>query len=278
MAMGAGSQGLGDGGEHRRESASSRHPALIARLRGRTAPAIIGHRGATAYRPENTMAAFRRAVELGAAWVELDVHLTRDHELVVIHDARLERTTDGTGYVGHHTLADVRRLDAGSWFAPDFAGARVPTLAEVLEWARHQAITVDIEIKNGPCFYVGIEDAVVALVERSRMVEQVMVTSFDHRAAARVKALDGRIVMGLLYSARPADPVALARQLHADVLLPAWPYVVGEDVRAIHDAGLAVVTWTSSDPAVLKSLRAAGVDGVVTDHPDIALQEIGDGR
>ncbi len=246
--------------------------ALLATADG--APLIIGHRGAMGYRPENTLPAFAYAADLGARWVELDVHHSRDGEVVVIHDARLERTTDGAGFVADHTAAQLRQLDAGSWFAATFAGTRIPTLAEVLTWARQRQVGVDIEIKNGPRFYQGIESAVAALVERHDMLERVLVTSFDHRAVRRVKTVNGRIATGLLYAARPVDAVALAREAGAVVLLPSWQYVVAEDVRAAHDAGLAVVAWTSSDPDVIESLHAAGVDGIVTNHPDVDARHV----
>src|SRR5581483_12322279 len=119
--------------------------------------------------PENTLAAFERAAMLGATWVELDVHLSADDQLVVIHDERLERTTNGQGDVREHTLAELRALDAGAWFGPGYAGQRIPTLDEVLDWARRRQIAVDVEIKNAPCYYAGIEAAVLACVDRHAM-------------------------------------------------------------------------------------------------------------
>jgi glycerophosphoryl diester phosphodiesterase len=231
---------------------------------------VIGHRGAMGHCPENTFASFERALELGADWIELDVHLTRDGALAVIHDEMLDRTTDGHGLVKEHTLAELKRLDAGAWFGPEYAGQRIPTLDEVLAWSRVHATVVDIEIKNAPIYYAGIEEKVVESLDRAEMAEQVIVISFDHRSVQRVKALDSRIVTGVLYGARPTDGgLGLAHAARADVVLPHWAYVTPEDVQVAHAAGLAVAPWATSDPEILRNLIAAGVDAIGTNHPDV---------
>ena len=234
---------------------------------------VIGHRGAMGHCPENTFVSFERALELGADWIELDVHLTRDGALAVIHDETVDRTTDGHGLVNEHTLAELKKLDAGAWFGREYAGQRIPSLDEVLVWARERHTVVDIEIKNAPSFYEGIEEAVVESLDRSGMAEQVIVISFDHRSVQRVKALDSRVVTGVLYAARPTDAgVGLAAAAQADAVLPHWAYVTPEDVRVAHEAGLAVAPWATSDPEVLRSLITAGVDAIGTNHPDILRQ------
>ncbi len=234
---------------------------------------VIGHRGAMGHCPENTFVSFERALELGADWIELDVHLTRDGALAVIHDETVDRTTDGHGLVKDHTLAELKKLDAGAWFGREYAGQRIPSLDEVLVWARERNTVVDIEIKNAPSFYEGIEEAVVESLDRSGMAEQVIVISFDHRSVQRVKALDSRVVTGVLYAARPTDAgVGLAAAAQADAVLPHWAYVTPEDVRVAHEAGLAVAPWATSDPEVLRSLITAGVDAIGTNHPDILRQ------
>jgi glycerophosphoryl diester phosphodiesterase len=240
---------------------------------------VVGHRGAMGYCPENTFASFERARALGADWIELDVHLSRDGVPVVIHDETLDRTTNGHGLVGAHTLDELKQLDAGAWFDPRFAGERIPTLDEVLGLALARKIVVDIEIKNAPVYYEGIEAAVVHALEQHRMIEQAIVISFDHRAVQRVKKLQRRVVTGVLYACRPADGgLGLARQVDAEVLLPHYAYVTSEDVRAAHDAGLAVAPWTSSDLHVLRHLIALGVDAIGTNHPDVLRQILEAGR
>ena len=220
--------------------------------------------------PENTFVSFERALELGADWIELDVHLTCDGALAVIHDEMVDRTTDGHGLVKDYTLAELKQLDAGGWIGPEFVGQRIASLDEVLVWARERDTVVDIEIKNAPIYYAGIEEAVVESLDRSGMAEQVILISFDHRSVQRVKALDSRVVTGVLYAARPTDAgVGLAAAARADAVLPHWAYVTPEDVRVAHEAGLAVAPWATSDPHVLGELIAAGVDGIGTNHPDV---------
>ena len=209
------------------------------------------------------MAAFERGLELGADWIELDVHLSRDEALVVIHDETLDRTTNGHGRVREHTLAELGTLDAGG-------GQRIPTLDEVLAWARARETIVDIEIKNAPVYYAGIEQKVVAAVSAAGMSDNVIVISFDHVAVRRVHELEPRIATGVLYACRPIDGgVGLARAASADAVLPHWTYVTREDVEAAHAAGLAVAPWATSDPEVMRHLIACGVDSIGTDHPDI---------
>ena len=234
-------------------------------------PLVVGHRGASGYAPENTFASFELALEQGADVVELDVHLSRDGTVVVIHDERLERTTDGRGLVQEHSLAELRRLDAGTWFDPRFAGQRIPTLDEVLEWAAGRT-PLAIEIKNGPLFYEGIEARIVELLERHRMRERALVISFDHHALGRLRALDPSVATGVLYFGRPLDPVLLAGAVGAQVLEPHWSFVTAQDVTLAHAAGLRVSAWATSDPRVLAGLVETGVDGIATDHPDVLVR------
>jgi glycerophosphoryl diester phosphodiesterase len=248
----------------------------LVRRSGR--PLVIGHRGACGYRPENTFASFQLAAELGANWVELDVHMTHDEQLVVIHDPFLERTTNGQGLVRDHTLAELKRLDAGAWFGPEFAGQRIPTLPELLTWARRRDIAVDIEIKNGPVFYPYIAEAVVEAVTEAGMLERVLVTSFDHHAVERVRRRSAQVHTGVLYSARLRDPVGVAHTVDAEVLLPHWAYVVREDVQLAHEAGLGYATWATSDPRVLQRLLECGVDAIATDHPDVLVATMAENR
>jgi glycerophosphoryl diester phosphodiesterase len=215
--------------------------------------------------PENTLISFERGLELGADWIELDVHLSRDGALIVIHDETLDRTTNGHGLVRDHTLAELRTLDAGS-------GQHILTLGEVLAWARERETIVDIEIKNAPVYYAGIEDKVVAAVSAASMTDDVIVISFDHAAVKRVHELEPRITTGVLYACRPIDAgVGLARAAGADAVLPHWAYVRREDVASAHAAGLSVAPWTTSDPQAMRQLIACGVDAIGTNHPDILV-------
>lgn len=238
---------------------------------------LIGHRGALGSAPENTLPAFEEGLAQGANILELDIHQSRDRELVVIHDFTVDRTTDGTGHVKDLTLRELKRLDAGSRFSPAFKGARIPLLREVLEWAKGRA-WLAIEIKSDWITYDGIEAALVDRLRRSQMVDQVVVISFDHRAIKRVKELEPHVATGALYTARPVDPIALARSARADVLRPRWPFASLADIRAAHAEGLAYCPWGPNDPTIWRQLVEMGVDSLSADRPAALRAILGPGK
>lgn len=215
--------------------------------------------------PENTPAAFRRALAIGVDAVELDVHLSSDGEPVVIHDPVLGRTANGSGLVKDLTVADLRRLDAGSWFGEGFAGERIPTLAEALEILR--PVRVIIEIKNGPIYYPEIAGRVAAVV-RSSGHRAVTISSFDHHALLQLHALAPDIETAALFSARLVNPVNLARDARAQYLHPHWAYATLDLIEAAHAAGLRVEVWTIDDPTHMAEMTHRGVDGIMTNVPD----------
>jgi glycerophosphoryl diester phosphodiesterase len=190
--------------------------------------------------------------------------------VVVIHDPQLDRTTDGTGMVGEKTLAELKALDVGQNFGAEFAGQRIPTLDEVLAWARGRCV-LDIEIKGGPWPYPGIEARVVDLIRRHEMVDQTIVISFDHPMVARVKALAPELAAGTLWSCRPIDPVAVARAAGADAIMPQWAYCDAELVEQAHAAGLSVHPWETSEPRAVRHLIALGVDSICANAPDVVV-------
>jgi len=217
--------------------------------------------------PENTMASFEKALGLGADIIELDVHLSRDGHLIVIHDPMVERTTDGMGYVQGLTLEELKALDAGRHFRPAFAGERIPTLDEVLEWAKGK-MAVAIEVKNGPVYYSGIEEKVVEVLDQHGMTDSALVISFDHICAKKIKEIQPKLVTGVLYACRPVSAVGMARQADASMLLPHWSYVVPQLIEEAHSAGLIVGPWVVDDPALMKWLIDIGVDAIGTNYPD----------
>jgi glycerophosphoryl diester phosphodiesterase len=227
---------------------------------------LIGHRGALASAPENTLPSFEEGLRQGADVLELDIHRSRDGELVVIHDFTVDRTTDGTGYVKDLTVAELKRLDAGCRFSPARKDARIPLLREVLEWAKGR-VWLAIEIKSDWISYEGIETALVDRLHTAAMEDQVMVISFDHGCIKRVKELDQNIATGMLYAARLVDPVAVAKSTRADALRPRWPFATAAEIRAAHEAGLAYSPWGPNDRAIWRQLVEMGVDTLSADRP-----------
>lgn len=235
---------------------------------GRPEPLIGAHRGGARDAPENTLAAFAEGIERGADLIELDVHLSRDGELVVIHDHTVDRTTDGSGAVHDLTLAELQRLDAGGWFAPRFAGERIPSLAEVVAAVDRRA-GLAIELKGWPAAATDLADAVVALLEQTRTVETTLVIAFDHWAAQRVKERNPAIKTAINYHARLVDPLHAGRAAGADVLNQAWLFCDRAFCQQAHAAGFAVQCLAPT-PALAWALARNGVDIIDSDEPDLA--------
>lgn len=243
--------------------------------------AVQGHRGASALAPENTLAAFRKAIEVGADGMEMDLQVTRDGAVVVIHDDTLERTTDGRGRVTDLTLAEVKGADAGVKFGSGYRGERVPTLLEVIDLVKasgNDRVRLNLEIKFGEGREgkpEDVEERVLAILRAAGFVDRVTVQSFHHPSPARLKALEPRIPTGLLVGARRSvpDPVALVRQFRADYYAPEHRLVTPELVRMLHQAGIPVVVWTVNEESVMRRLIDAGLgsvrgDAIISDHPD----------
>ncbi|MFZ0132185.1 MAG: glycerophosphodiester phosphodiesterase family protein [Desulfobacterales bacterium] len=236
-------------------------------------PVIIAHRGYRQRFPENTLAAFAAAFGSGAPMVELDVTLTRDRLAVVLHDDTLERTTNGRGQVRDFTLEELKRLDAGSWFDPRFAGERLPSLEEALDLCAARGM-VNIEIKAG-AFEAdrpadAIEEQVLRAVAQRDMNARVLVSSFDARFLARIAESPVAPAIGLLTDARSAvGPLSLCQRLRAFSWHPEYRGVTAEKVREMHAAGIKVLAYTVNRQADFLRLLQMGVDGVFSDDPPL---------
>jgi glycerophosphoryl diester phosphodiesterase len=237
----------------------------------------IAHRGASAAAPPNTLSAFKRALELGADGVELDVHLSADGVPVVIHDFTVDATTDGSGRVVDMTLAQLEQLDAGSYFDPAFAGERIPTLKQVLE-AIGSRLFLNIELKTTSLRDNGLERAVVALIERhstdhrQRSGSRVLLSSFNPISLRRAKRIAPHIPVGLLYA--PDLPLPLRRAWLAFLVRhearhPEHSMVNARYMAWARQRGYQVNTWTVDDPDEMRRLVALGVDGIITNVPDV---------
>ena len=229
---------------------------------------IFGHRGARGHAPENTMASFRTALEMGVDGIELDVQQTKDGKVVVCHDHALERISNGKGWLTEHTREELFQLDFGGWFGPQFAGEKIPTLREVLQWAAPTKLLVNIEIKNGPVIHEKIEEKVAALIRESRMVDRVIVSSFYHPSLLRMKQLDPLIKTGLLYASRPIDPWLQLRVTDTDILHPIWHYLDADWVASTRPHGAKIFTWTVNELREWEHIKGLDVDGIITDYPD----------
>jgi glycerophosphoryl diester phosphodiesterase len=220
---------------------------------------IVGHRGAPQNAPENTIASFAKAVELGATAVELDVHLSADGRMVVIHDDAVDRTTNGVGKVADLTLDDIRRLKTEG-------GERVPTLEEAIDWAAGR-VFLHVEVK-APAALRPVAELLLA----RKLAGQSRISSFWHRAVQQVKAISRDLETGVLYSASPVKSAQLAIEAGADALHPQHTYVTADLMREARDRGLRVAAWTVDAAADIERVIGLGVDDVITNRPDLVVK------
>ncbi|MEM1606956.1 MAG: glycerophosphodiester phosphodiesterase family protein [Candidatus Bathyarchaeia archaeon] len=215
----------------------------------------IGHRGAKAYEPENTIRSFKRALELGVNAVEFDVRRTKDNELVVIHDAEVDRTTNGKGLVSELTLKEIKELSTEK-------GEKIPTLEEALDFLDRK-VKILIELKE-----TGIEDKVLEIVRRKGLEDNVIIISFHEEALRRVRELSSSVKTGLIY-VKHKDPIKAALSLKAQYLFPMYKFVHSSFIKRAHENGLKIVVWTINTSEEAKEYAEKGVDGIASDKPDI---------
>jgi len=239
-------------------------------------PLVLAHRGASAYAPENTLAAFNLAFEMGADGIELDVTLTKDGVPVVIHDDTVDRTTNGHGAVKAMTLEEIKQLDASYKFEK-YRGEKIPTLAEVLRAVGKRGI-VNIELKSTTLKTDGVEAATLAVIQDTGTLDNVIISSFNPFALQRMFALEPRLPRGLLYA--PDLPLYLRRAwlrplARATAMHPHCSMIDARFVAWAKGKGLKINTWTTDDPAEMKRLCDLGVDAIITNKPDILRQVVG---
>lgn len=242
----------------------------------KSVPLVIAHRGASFHAPENTIAAFRMAAELGADAVEMDAKLTIDGQVVVHHDLILDRTTTGTGPLSARTLEELQRLDAGSHFDLSYAGEHIPTLQEVFRSVADRLL-INIELSNYASPFNTLPEAVVKLVQEFGLEKRVLLSSFNPVGLRRVRKLTTRIPIGLLVRAKePGWLRAFFSWLtpNYEAFHPSMALVSEEIIEGQHRKGRWVNVWTVNELEYIKRVVYWGVDGVITDAPDLAREVV----
>jgi glycerophosphoryl diester phosphodiesterase len=237
---------------------------------------VFAHRGARRVAPENTLPAFAAALALGADGIELDVQRSADGELVVIHDFTVEKTTNGQGSVAHMTLAELSALDAGGHFSPAFQGTRIPRLVEVLDLVGDRC-RINLEIKSADPYADDASAAVAALIRARDLYAQVIVSSFNPMSLIKVRHLDPRITLGMLYDdAMPAffRAVWAGAPIRPEAQHPHHGLVDAAYMAWAHTLNAQVNTWTVNEPAEARRLAALGVTTLITDVPDVLLASL----
>jgi glycerophosphoryl diester phosphodiesterase len=218
----------------------------------------IGHRGARAYEPENTLRSFKKALEIGVDAVELDVRKTKDNQLVVIHDADVKKTTDGKGLVSELTLKEIKEFSTEK-------GEKIPTLKEAFDFL-DKKVKILIELKEE-----GVEEKVLSAVRENGLQKNVIIVSFIEEALRKVRELNKEIETGLIY-AKHKNPVKSALDLKASYLLSLYRFTHTANVKKAHENGLKVIVWTVNKPEEVAEYVKKGVDGIASDKPDILIQ------
>lgn len=231
---------------------------------------VIAHRGASGYAPENTFAAFRKAIAMGAGFIETDLQLSRDARFVAIHDATVGRTTNGQGAVRDLTLADLRKLDAGSWFGSEFAGERIPTLEEILEFAKKHDVVFYLELK--PSGSWGGEHALISALRESGEIARTVIISFDPEILVKSRNIEPTLMTGLLFDGKIPDPLGKASEIGARQIAARGDLVTPRLLKEARSRDLQVVCWTVNHPGHMRLLAEAGVDGIMSDYPDRLLE------
>ncbi len=233
---------------------------------------IWAHRGASGYAPENTIEAFRMAAKMDADGVEFDVQLTKDGELVVIHDEMLERVSGAAGYVKDMTLAQLKELNVSRPF-PNFHPTQIPTLAEVLEELKASRLEINIELKTGIYFYPGIEEKTASLIKHMEMENRVWFSSFNHQSVMKLKSLCPKAKTAFLLSDVLVDAVSYAKQHGVDALHPFYCHMQEEGfIRRCHKEGIAVNLWTVNRRHDMEKYCLLGADAIITNYPDTAWE------
>lgn len=232
---------------------------------------VFAHRGSKGTHPENTLAAFKEAIRLGVDGIELDVHLTKDHELVVIHDETVDRTTNGSGKVTDFSLEELQKLDAGSWFSEEFKDERIPTLSEVLELLKGTEIILNVEIKNDVIPYKGIEEKVLRVIGDYNYNDKTIISSFNHYCIKHVKELSPKIETAILFMELLYEPWNYARTVGASGLHVYVPVAFAEVSKESQEQGFPVRVFTVNDEEQMKQLFEQKIDTIMTDYPEKAL-------
>jgi Glycerophosphoryl diester phosphodiesterase len=236
----------------------------------------IAHRGFSGKYPENTMIAFEEAVRAGCDGIETDLHMTKDGIIVICHDEKLDRTTDGKGFIVDYNYRELKQFNAGARFSEGIFNEKIPTLDEFLDFVKEKGLVINMELKNNIINYAGLEESVIKKVHEYRLEENVILSSFNHYSMLKVKKLEQGIKTGLLYAATLYNVHEYAKGLNADAVHPFFPAVQDKNiVKEIKESGLMINTYTVNEKVYMKQLMELGIDGIITNFPDRMKELLG---
>lgn len=232
---------------------------------------IIAHRGASKIAPENTMPAFKLAYQLGAEGIETDIHLTKDHIPVLIHDERVERTTNGIGHIKDYTFEQIKQLDAGSWFSPRFSNTRIVSLEEFLMWAQFKPLHLNIELKNNKIDYAHLENIVFEMVTHFRLQQRTTISTFNPHSIKRMATFKDDITLALLTSRKRKNLCTYATDLGAHALHIKYRLLDEKLISECSHRNIPLRVFTINKFTHMMRCYQLGCHGIFTDHPEKAL-------
>lgn len=235
---------------------------------------IYAHRGASHYAPENTMTSYKEAAAMGADGIEIDVHKSKDGYLIVCHDEKVDRTTNGSGYIKDINMKELKSLDAGGWFSKEFVGEKIPLLEEVLDLVKMENLLLNIELKNGPIFYDNLEEEVVNAVKAYGLEENVIISSFNHYSLLAIKKIEPRIKTGILYIAGMVSPWKYAKSIGADAIHPLFLTINKDVTEECLKNDIMINPFTVDRESDMILMRNMGVTSIITNCPDIGRKVV----
>ena len=233
---------------------------------------IFAHRGFSGNYPENTMLAFRKAVEIGVDGIELDVHLTKDNQLVIIHDEDIRRTGNGEGLVRDMTLEELRKFDYSARFSGVYGFNAIPTLKEYFDLVKDTAVITNIELKTGVFEYPTIEKRVIDMIREYGLEDRIILSSFNHYTILRCKEIAPDIKRGFLSESWLINYGKYTAENGVQCCHPIHYFLTDETVKEMHDAGCEINTWTVNEYDDIKRLSELGVDALIGNYPDRMIE------
>ncbi len=229
----------------------------------------FAHRGFSGKYPENTMLAFSKAIETGCDGIELDVQLTKDNELVIIHDEELKRTTGHSGMVKDFTLVELKHFDAGSGFGVEFGFNPIPTLREYFDYISDKSVLTNIELKNSILPYKGMEEAVAALIQEYGLTNRIIISSFNHFSVCKCKKLLPDVRCAFLTGCWQIGAGAYAKQNGVNYINPRYHFLTDDNISELNANSIGAMAWTVNDKIGMERLAANNIYAIITNHPDI---------
>jgi len=233
---------------------------------------VFAHRGCSGTYPENTMISFQHAEKTGCEGIENDVQLTKDGQMVIIHDEKIDRTSNGVGYVRDYTYQELLDFDFSAGFVGQYGKNAIPTMEEYLDWVKGTKLITNIELMNSVYYYEGMEEKVIAAVRERHLEDRIIFSSFNNVSIVKCKRLAPEIKAGFLAGQRLMNPGPYVSENKVDFYHPDQEWLTQDDVDTCKAHGVGINVWTCNTPKIMQRMENLGVNGIFTNFPEVAVQ------